>query len=74
MISGPRRLQTRNRVPDTGRPSDGTQGPLEIVKSAVDEAGKLTPIIDGSYPLKETVDAMCYIDRGHVGGKVATSI
>ena len=38
------------------------------------EAGKLTPVIDRTYPLSETADAMRYVEHGHVGGKVVISI
>jgi NADPH:quinone reductase-like Zn-dependent oxidoreductase len=34
------------------------------------EAGKLTPIIDRTYPLSEVPEAMRYLIDGHPRGKV----
>lgn len=34
------------------------------------EAGKLTPVIDRTYPLSETAEAMRYLEEGHARGKV----
>jgi len=33
-----------------------------------------TPVIDRTYPLSETADAMRYVEGGHVGGKVVISV
>ncbi len=38
------------------------------------EAGKVTPVIDRTYPLSETGDAMGYIGEGHARGKVAITV
>jgi len=37
-------------------------------------AGALTPIIDRTYPLAETADAMRYLETGHVRGKVVVTV
>ncbi|MGH9174300.1 MAG: NAD(P)-dependent alcohol dehydrogenase, partial [Vicinamibacterales bacterium] len=34
------------------------------------EAGKLTPLIDRSFPLADVADALRYVDAGHARGKV----
>lgn len=34
------------------------------------EAGKVTPVVDRSYPLSETAAAFGYLDEGHARGKV----
>jgi len=34
------------------------------------EAGKVTPVVDRSYPLAETAGAFGYLDEGHARGKV----
>jgi NADPH:quinone reductase-like Zn-dependent oxidoreductase len=34
------------------------------------EAGKVTPVIDRTYPLSETPEAIRYLEAGHVRGKV----
>jgi NADPH:quinone reductase-like Zn-dependent oxidoreductase len=38
------------------------------------EAGKLSPIIDRTYPLIEAPDAIRYLEGGHAGGKVVITI
>lgn len=38
------------------------------------EAGKVTPIIDRTYPLTEAVDAIRYLEQGHPGGKVVITV
>ena len=37
------------------------------------EAGKLTPVIDKTYPLQEAIEAFRYLDEGHARGKVVIS-
>jgi len=34
------------------------------------EAGRVTPVIDRTYPLRETAEAFRYLDQGHARGKV----
>jgi len=34
------------------------------------EAGRVTPVLDRTYPLAETADAFRYLDQGHARGKV----
>jgi len=38
------------------------------------EAGKLTPIIDKTYPLEEAAKAMRYLETGRARGKVAVRV
>jgi NADPH:quinone reductase-like Zn-dependent oxidoreductase len=38
------------------------------------EAGKVTPVIDRTYPLSETPDAMRYLEAGHARGKVVITV
>ncbi|HEY2958975.1 MAG TPA: NAD(P)-dependent alcohol dehydrogenase [Actinomycetota bacterium] len=38
------------------------------------EAGKLTPVIDRTYPLVETPEALRYLERGHPRGKVVITV
>ena len=46
---------------------------LVVLKELVD-AGKLTPVIDGTYPLSETHTALSYIEGGHARGKVVVTL
>jgi NADPH:quinone reductase-like Zn-dependent oxidoreductase len=46
---------------------------LIVLKELVDE-GKLTPVLDRTYPLRETADAVRYLEGGHARGKVVISI
>jgi len=38
------------------------------------EAGKITPVIDRTYPLKETAEAIRYLETGHARGKVVITV
>ncbi len=38
------------------------------------EAGKVTPVIDRTYPLGETAEAFAYLDEGHARGKVVIAV
>jgi NADPH:quinone reductase-like Zn-dependent oxidoreductase len=40
---------------------------LEILKGLI-EAGKITPVIDRTYSLGETRDAIVYLEEGHARG------
>ncbi|MGB2639933.1 MAG: zinc-binding dehydrogenase, partial [Candidatus Acidiferrum sp.] len=38
------------------------------------EAGKVVPIIDRRYPLREAADALRYLAEGHAQGKVVLTV
>ncbi|MGD0198724.1 MAG: NAD(P)-dependent alcohol dehydrogenase [Solirubrobacteraceae bacterium] len=38
------------------------------------EAGKLTPVVDRTYPLPETAEAIRYLETGHAAGKTVISV
>lgn len=38
------------------------------------EAGKIVPVIDRRYPLKETAEALRYLGDGHARGKVVITM
>ena len=38
------------------------------------EAGKITPVIDSTYPLSETREAMAHLNEGHAQGKVVITV
>ncbi len=46
---------------------------LESLKE-LSEAGKLTPVIDKTYPLSETPDAFRYLEQEHAQGKVVIAV
>jgi NADPH:quinone reductase-like Zn-dependent oxidoreductase len=37
-------------------------------------SGKVTPVLDRSYPLSETAVAIRYLEQGHARGKVAIAV
>ena len=38
------------------------------------EADKVTPVIDRTYPLRDTASAFAYLDQGHARGKVVIDV
>jgi NADPH:quinone reductase-like Zn-dependent oxidoreductase len=46
---------------------------LTLLKELI-EAGKVTPIIDRSYPLSEVPEAIRYLEAGHARGKVVITV
>ncbi len=46
---------------------------LEVLRELV-EAGKVTPVIDGTYPLRETPSAIAHVAAGHARGTVVLAI
>jgi NADPH:quinone reductase-like Zn-dependent oxidoreductase len=38
------------------------------------EAGKVTPVIDKRYPLREAAEALRYLEQGHARGKVVITM
>jgi NADPH:quinone reductase-like Zn-dependent oxidoreductase len=49
-----------------GQPSNDD---LIVLKELI-EAGKIRPVIDRTYPLGQTAEAIRYLEQGHAGGKV----
>ncbi len=45
-----------------------------LVMQELIEAGKVTPVIDRSYPLSEVPQAVRYLEEGHARGKVVISV
>jgi NADPH:quinone reductase-like Zn-dependent oxidoreductase len=46
---------------------------LAVLKSLM-ESGKLTPVVDRTYPLNETAAAIRYLEAGHARGKVIVTV
>ncbi len=62
-------------VRQQGRPfvSINNKEDLIVLKKLV-ESGKVTPVIDRTYPLNETPEAIGYLGEGHVRGKVVITV
>ena len=46
---------------------------LVVLKELI-EAGKVTPVIDTTYPLSEAPEAIRYLEEGHARGKVVITV
>ena len=46
---------------------------LLVLKELI-ESGKVTPVIDKTYPLAEVPEAIRYLEEGHARGKVVISL
>jgi NADPH:quinone reductase-like Zn-dependent oxidoreductase len=46
---------------------------LTVLKDLI-EAGKVKPVIDRTYPLSQTAEALAYRDQGHARGKVVIAV
>jgi NADPH:quinone reductase-like Zn-dependent oxidoreductase len=46
---------------------------LLVLKELI-EAGKIKPVIDQTYPLVDTPEAFCYLEKEHARGKVVITI
>jgi len=38
------------------------------------EQGKLSPVIDRTYPLRETPEAIRHLEQGHARGKIVITV
>jgi NADPH:quinone reductase-like Zn-dependent oxidoreductase len=46
---------------------------LSLLKEWI-EAGKIKPVIDRTYPLRDTPEAFSYLEKEHARGKVVITI
>jgi NADPH:quinone reductase-like Zn-dependent oxidoreductase len=53
--------------------SNPNEADLDVLKGLVED-GKVRPVIDRTYPLAETQDALRHIETGHARGKVVVSV
>jgi len=53
--------------------SHASKDDLLVLKELI-EAGKVTPVIDRTYPLSETAEAVRYLEEGHARGKVVITV
>lgn len=51
----------------------GTGEDLAVLTALI-EAGKVTPVIDRTFPLSETAEALAYYGQGHTRGKVVITV
>jgi len=50
-----------------------SQEDLVVLKELM-EAGKVTPVVDRTYPLRECAEAFRYLEKGHTRGKVVVTL
>ena len=60
---------SQNLVPVNDAPNQDLTFLTELI-----ESGKVTPVIDRVYSLREVPDAMVYLERGHARGKVVITL
>jgi NADPH:quinone reductase-like Zn-dependent oxidoreductase len=46
---------------------------LAVLRELI-QAGKITPVVDRTYPLGEAAEAIRYLETGHARGKVAVTV
>ena len=49
------------------------QDSMAVLKELI-EAGKLTPVVDRTYPMSEVRDAIRYLEQGQALGKVVITV
>ncbi len=69
MILGPRRSKVGGQQVGLMETAKANKKDLLVLKDLL-ETGKVKPVIDRSYPLSETADAIRYLETGHARGKV----
>jgi NADPH:quinone reductase-like Zn-dependent oxidoreductase len=73
VVLGPLRSKTRNKKVGLMGIAKMNQKDLVYVKELL-EAGKVVPVIDRRYPLRETASALRYLEEGHARGKVVITV
>jgi NADPH:quinone reductase-like Zn-dependent oxidoreductase len=62
-------------VPQTLRPLIMKPNPVDLDQlTALVENGRLTPVVEATYALPDTADAVRHLETGHVAGKLAITI
>lgn len=61
------------RRPKRPRSSKESQRPLVVLRELV-EAGKITPVVDKTYPLSQVGDAIRYLEEGQAQGKIVITL
>ena len=73
MILGPLISMTGNKKIGMQGVAKPNQKDLVFMKELL-EAGKVIPVIDRCYPLRETAEAIRYLEKGHARGKVVITV
>lgn len=66
-------LTMRSRQKMTSMFASVSQDDLKFLTDCITE-GKVVPVIDKTYPLRETADAIRYLEAGHARGKVVIAV
>jgi NADPH:quinone reductase-like Zn-dependent oxidoreductase len=64
------RFVSQNLIPFLAK---NNKADLLVLKELI-EAGKITPVIDRSYPLRQAAEALRYLEQGHANGKVVITV
>jgi NADPH:quinone reductase-like Zn-dependent oxidoreductase len=73
MILAPRRSKAGGKRVGLMPTMKPNQTDLAFLKALL-ESGKVKPVIDRSYPLRETAEAIRYLETGHAKGKVVITV
>jgi NADPH:quinone reductase-like Zn-dependent oxidoreductase len=73
MLIGPGIFRKESKNIEGGWVVNLNKEDLIFVKGLI-ETGKIKPVIDRIYPLKETAEAFRYFEKGHSRGKVIITI
>jgi NADPH:quinone reductase-like Zn-dependent oxidoreductase len=73
MILGPLVSRRGDKIVDGMGVSNANKEDLLLIKELL-ETGKVVPVIDRRYPLKETAEAICYLETLHARGKVIITV
>ncbi len=73
VVLGPLRSKTGNKKVGLMGIAKMNQKDLVYLKELL-EAGKVVPVIERRYPLRETAEALRYLEEGHARGKVVITV
>jgi NADPH:quinone reductase-like Zn-dependent oxidoreductase len=61
-----------DQMPSLRIPSK-SEDPLFVLKDLI-QTGKLTPIVDRTFPLSQVPEAIRYLEAGHAQGKIVITV
>jgi NADPH:quinone reductase-like Zn-dependent oxidoreductase len=65
----------RSRHPTTEAAASVRQNREELLAvTGLIEDGKLTPVVDRTYPLADTAESLRYVEQGHARGKAVVTV